>query len=172
MCGIVCCVWEGGRFGCAPACRGRMCRARCRWAGAIAVDRRYSDQGMRCAIGAIKMQRKGRWQMTVSKKPSPCLFCKLVADPRACEDKSCKLWQEWFLQRWEMIHAYPRKHMEQAELKPVGVNIGGTYYAAPHQVRRYRDTDPCESCVCPKELCSMPCPLKRAWEEACKEVFL
>ena len=28
------------------------------------------------------------------------------------------------------------------------------------------------SVVCPKELCSSPCRVRRAWEEAKKEVFL
>ena len=62
--------------------------------------------------------------------------------------------------------------MEQAVLEPVGVNIGGTVYAAPHQVKNYVNSDPCEKCVCPKELCTEPCKVRRAWEEARKETFI
>ena len=32
---------------------------------------------------------------------SPCLTCKRVKDPRNCENKSCKLWRDWFLDRWQ-----------------------------------------------------------------------
>ena len=104
--------------------------------------------------------------------PSPCLTCMRVKNPRACDDKDCKVWQNWFLSRWELIHKYPRQQMESAQLKPVGVNVGGTHYAAPHQVRAYLQTDPCENCKCPKDLCTTPCRVRRAWEEARQEAFL
>ena len=71
-----------------------------------------------------------------------------------------------------MIHRYPRRQMEQAELKPVGVSVGGTRYAAPHQVQAYLQKDPCKECMCPKDLCTTPCRVRRAWEEAKGEVFL
>lgn len=110
--------------------------------------------------------------MKKEKYPSPCLSCTLVADPRDCDNKNCQPWRKWFLHRWEQIHNYPRAHMEHAELKPVGVNVGGTHYAAPHQTRQYLNNDPCQACLCPKDLCSSPCRVKRAWEEAKQEVFL
>lgn len=104
--------------------------------------------------------------------PSPCLGCRKVSDPRACEDKQCPDWQKWFLQRWSLIHSYHRRQMENAQLKPVGVTIGGKPYAAPHQVSKYLHTDPCTACLCPKELCSEPCRVRRAWDEARQEAFL
>ncbi|MBQ6852294.1 MAG: hypothetical protein IJO04_04615 [Oscillospiraceae bacterium] len=110
--------------------------------------------------------------MNMKLKPSPCLTCTKVSDPRACDNKNCKSWQAWFLERWALIHRFPRQQMEQAELKPVGVNVGGRHYAAPHQVQAYLRTDPCEKCVCPKDLCSSPCRMRRAWEETKQEVFL
>lgn len=38
-------------------------------------------------------------------KKSPCLTCTRVKDPRNCENKTCKLWQEWFMQRWQAMQA-------------------------------------------------------------------
>lgn len=102
---------------------------------------------------------------TIYRRPSPCLGCSRVKDPKNCENKQCKVWQEWFLERWEMIRAYPRQQMEQAQLKPVGVNVGGRYYSAPHQLEAYKKQDPCESCLCPKDLCTSPCSLRRVWAE-------
>ena len=110
--------------------------------------------------------------MKTKQYPSPCLTCTRVRDPRGCDNKNCKPWQRWFLDRWELIHSFPRKQMEQAELKPVGVKVGGRHYAAPHQVRAYLRNDPCQDCVCPKDLCTSPCRVRRAWEETKKEVFL
>lgn len=101
----------------------------------------------------------------IYREPSPCLSCTRVKDPENCENKHCKPWQAWFLQRWSLIHRYPREKMEQAELKPVGVKVGGRVYAAPHQVEAYRKNDPCKECLCPKDLCASPCPLRRAWEK-------
>ena len=105
-------------------------------------------------------------------RPSPCLCCTRVADPRACDNKNCTQWRLWFLGRWELIHRYPREHMEAVQLKPVGVPVGGRHYAAPHQVKAYLQKDPCATCVCPKDLCTSPCRVRRAWEEAKGETFL
>lgn len=110
--------------------------------------------------------------MKRDKHPSPCLTCTRVVNPRACDNKNCQSWQKWFLDRWALIHAYPRQQMEQAKLEPVGVTVGGKHYAAPNQVRRYLENDPCAACPCPKDLCSSPCRVRRAWDEAKKEVFL
>lgn len=110
--------------------------------------------------------------MTKEKHPSPCLTCTRVADPRNCENKNCMRWQKWFLGRWELIHNYPRAKMETARTQPVGVNVGGTHYAAPHQVRQYLEKDPCGQCLCPKDLCIQPCGIRRAWDAAKREVFL
>lgn len=101
----------------------------------------------------------------IYRDPSPCLTCTRVRDPGNCENKNCRVWQAWFLERWSLIHRYPRKAMEQAELKPVGVSVGGNVYAAPHQVEQYRKKDPCQDCLCPKDLCSKPCKLKKAWQK-------
>lgn len=98
--------------------------------------------------------------------PSPCQRCVRVPDPDKCDNKECRPWRQWFLDRWELIHRYPRAQAEQAQLKPVGVIIGGTRYAAPHTVQAYLAKDPCGSCVCTADMCTAPCPERLAWESA------
>jgi hypothetical protein len=95
--------------------------------------------------------------------PSPCIVCNRVKDPENCENKQCRVWRDWFCTRWELIHRFPRVMMENAELTPVGVSVGGRVYPAPHQVEEYRKKNPCDSCLCPKDLCKSPCALRRQW---------
>ena len=101
--------------------------------------------------------------------PSPCLSCTRVPHPEDCENKNCNPWQQWFLDQWELIHRFPRAHMEKAELKPAGVRVGGRYYAPPYQVEEYLRKDPCEACVCAGSVCTSPCRIRRSWEEAREE---
>ena len=109
---------------------------------------------------------------TICKRPSPCLRCTRVSDPRACENKGCRVWQQWFLERWALIHAYPRRAYEATALEPAGVVVGGHHYESPHRVRAYLQADPCQSCLCPKDLCTQACHIKRTWLEAKGEAFL
>lgn len=106
------------------------------------------------------------------KYPSPCLRCTRVPDPRECDNKQCKPWQQWFIDRWELLRSGPRQQMDAAQAVPMGVNIGGRHYAPPHQVKAYLSKDPCETCLCPQDLCMEPCRVRRAWEEAKGEVLL
>ena len=73
------------------------------------------------------------------RNPSPCLTCTRVPNPRNCENKQCRLWQRWFLARWNLIHTWPRT------------------------------TDPCKGCLCPRDLCATPCRRKVTWLEAKEE---
>ena len=34
---------------------------------------------------------------------SPCLACTRVRDPKNCENKLCREWQAWFIDRWEAM---------------------------------------------------------------------
>ena len=104
--------------------------------------------------------------------PSPCLRCTRVADPRNCENKSCTAWRSWFLSRWEQLRCAACAQIQGADLKPVGVNIGGSYYSPPHLLQKYLREDPCKKCLCPKELCTEPCRIRRAWDSAKGETFL
>ena len=107
----------------------------------------------------------------MNSRMSPCMTCTRVADPRACENKNCQMWQRWFIARWEAMRRNVRIQMELAPREPVGVVISGRHYAAPHQVRTYLQTDPCHGCVCQKDLCYAPCPSRRSWELARQDVL-
>lgn len=104
-------------------------------------------------------------------KASPCLTCTRVEDPRNCENKKCQPWRNWFVARWDAIRSSARAEMEQTPQK-VGVPLDGQTYAAPHQVKKYLQEDPCDKCLCPKDLCRLPCRLKNNWEKARKDVLL
>lgn len=101
---------------------------------------------------------------------SPCLYCTRVRDPKNCENKTCKDWQAWFIDRWESMREYVRAEMGNASTEEAGVPLGGYRYASPHRVLRYLQTDPCNTCPCPKDVCHTPCPVKAAWNEKQKEV--
>lgn len=93
---------------------------------------------------------------------SPCMRCTRVSDPCNCEDKSCARWRRWFVESWDSLRRQPRLQKEcPAQLQ--GVCIGGVYYAQPHRVHTYLNTDPCEKCLCPRDLCTIPCREKRTW---------
>ena len=108
--------------------------------------------------------------MNCSNQASPCVGCMRVKDPGDCENKNCKLWQRWFVHKWDQLRAYPRLRMDLEPPKPVGVHIAGRRYALPHQVKTYLENDPCQNCVCPRELCLTPCRNRRMWEKAKNEV--
>ena len=103
------------------------------------------------------------------RNPSPCLTCTRVPNPRNCENKQCRLWQRWFLARWNLIHTWPRAVMDREDFRPGGVAVGGSLYAHPDEVRRYLATDPCKGCLCPRDLCATPCRRKVTWLEAKEE---
>lgn len=71
---------------------------------------------------------------------SPCKTCVRVVDPGMCEDKNCQQWRQWFMEVWDATRQ--RFALEE----PL-------------------DPDPCVACLCPRELCAVPCHKKQAWEE-------
>lgn len=101
---------------------------------------------------------------------SPCVLCTRVSDPKNCENKNCPDWRSWWLGRWDLIHRYPRDRIDRAEVKPAGVPLGGRHYTTPQQATEFLEKDPCDGCLCPKDLCSEACKLKRAWTSAKAEV--
>ena len=100
----------------------------------------------------------------------PCLRCTRVKDPGNCENKNCKQWRGWFIDAWERARNNPALQRELKCLNLETVSIGGTHYAHPDRVREYLQEDPCKSCPLPPELCTSPCPVRRSWEEARKEL--
>ena len=107
----------------------------------------------------------------MTNKLSPCGYCTRVADPRECENKNCMLWRKWYIDRWDAMRAAVRVHMDVPG-QPVGVCVSGTHDAAPHQVTAYLEADPCESCLCPRSLCTTPCRTRISWDRARQEVLL
>lgn len=93
---------------------------------------------------------------------SPCLTCTKVPIPSQCENKNCVLWRKWFLRSWENIRSYPRKRMDLAPTKPMGVPLGGRHYAHPHRIREYINSRPCDGC-CAKTFCKSPCKVLTNW---------
>ena len=96
----------------------------------------------------------------------PCIGCSRVADPQNCEDKSCRAWRRWFVESWDSMRREPRLCRETMPKIPEGTVIGGQHYALPHRVRSYLGTDPCCGCLCPRDLCVIPCRVKRSWDMA------
>lgn len=97
-------------------------------------------------------------------RPSPCLTCQRVRDPGNCENKLCKEWQAWFIDRWEAMRAGVRKSMQQKTVE-VGISVGGNKYSHPDRVREYLAMNPCRTCACPESLCETPCAVRKAWNE-------
>ena len=102
-------------------------------------------------------------------KMSPCVTCRRVKEPSDCENKNCQVWRQWFIGRWDQLRSYPRQQQEKPA-EPLGVPLGGRHYAAPDQVHAYLKNDPCETCLCPRDLCVIPCRARIAWESARNEV--
>lgn len=96
---------------------------------------------------------------------SPCLNCTRVRDPINCENKTCKDWQAWFIDRWESMRENVRSQMENASVSEIGVPLGGNRYLPPHRMEEYLDADPCDRCHCPKSICTTPCPAKVHWND-------
>ena len=103
---------------------------------------------------------------------SPCLRCSRVADPAACEDKNCVAWRKWFVGKWDEMRIAPRLAVEHRPKEPEGVVIGGVRYALPHRVRSYLEKDPCRDCLCPRDLCVLPCRMKRDWLQAREDTLI
>ena len=101
----------------------------------------------------------------------PCNRCERVADPRNCDNKDCRLWQKWFIEKWNTMRAAPRLAIEKRPRETEGICIGGQFYALPHRINSYLTKDPCESCLCPRDLCAIPCRMKRDWLTTRKDVF-
>lgn len=103
---------------------------------------------------------------------SPCMRCTRVPDPRQCDNKDCGPWRQWFKAKWEDMRFSVRAQMEKVEQKPIGLPIGGVYYPQPHRLRGYLRKDPCDGCLCPKDLCVLPCAVKRSWLQARQDTLM
>ena len=99
-------------------------------------------------------------------KLSPCLTCSRVRDPINCENKLCKDWQAWFIERWETMRAAVFAEVRQKKAVEHGaISVGGYQYSHPDHVKAYLRKDPCRECICPKDLCVTPCAVRKAWDD-------
>ena len=103
--------------------------------------------------------------MVDTKKQSPCLTCRRVRDPENCGNKLCRDWQAWYIDRWDDIRRLIRRGMENAQLHEEGVQVGGTLYSHPDRVREFLQANPCDGCLCPKDLCETPCTVREVWDK-------
>ncbi len=83
-------------------------------------------------------------------KGYPCDLC----EGRDCLEENCPRWQDWFLNRWEDIHAAAWDLIDQ------GWRSRGFTYEMPHMRRC-----PCADCPC-EVWCHKPCTGKRIWDRS------
>lgn len=69
---------------------------------------------------------------------SPCRYCSRVLRPENCDIKECALWRSWFIRKWEQTRALFTD-------KPA-------------------TTDPCQDCPWAGPLCTIPCPVRQAYD--------
>lgn len=89
--------------------------------------------------------------------PSPCESCPRN-NTRQCSGKDCQPWLIRYRYRQKKINAYARKLA--GDIRPQSGSVW--VYPHPDEVRRYLDTDPCDSCMC-RNWCDEICPKKAAW---------
>ena len=159
----VCRPAAANRCGLPGGIPGRMFRAVSPRGGVCGAERNFLPPAQMYAT--VVLERSGA---IMKERISPCVGCGRVADPENCADKTCRLWQGWFLEKWEQTRQAIRQLKEEPGAM-AGVNVGGVCYAAPDQVRSFLDKDPCDSCCCPKELCQNTCRKRRLWEKCHKE---
>ena len=108
-------------------------------------------------------------QLELIKHHSPCFTCTRVPDPRACDNKECRPWRQWFIDRWALIHAYGQLNLPT--LDPCAKHDTESSRGLKRTIQQ-TGKDPCEECICPKDFCAVPCKSKRMWQEQKEDVFL
>lgn len=101
-------------------------------------------------------------QTGISSK-SPCLTCVRVRDPENCENKKCKDWQAWFIDRWESMRAAAKAGSSGKHVQGTPIVVGGVKYYHPDKVREYLTIDPCFQCPWRDGLCPNPCDTREEW---------
>lgn len=80
----------------------------------------------------------------------PCTLC----IERNCPQEGCPAWQDWFLERWEDVHAAAWQMVDQSWRR----SIDHFTYELPHL-----RCSPCRHCPC-ESWCRKPCAGKRSWD--------
>lgn len=100
----------------------------------------------------------------------PCLTCQRVRDPENCENKICRDWQGWFIDRWEDMRARVILEAHGKGIEGDMISVGGTQYHHPNNVRQFLETDPCLRCPWNGGLCPGACEARNVWLEAKERV--
>ena len=108
--------------------------------------------------------------MQTYKTNSPCLSCQRVRDPKNCENKLCKEWQAWFIDRWEDMRARVMLEAHGKGIEGDMISVGGTRYHHPEHIRQFLKTDPCLHCSWSGDLCPGTCETRKVWLEAKERV--
>lgn len=103
---------------------------------------------------------------TSSNKESPCRLCQRVRDPANCENKLCRDWQSWFIDRWEARRRYVRATARGKGIQGDTISVGGVKYQHPNNVRDFIEMDPCLQCPWRDGLCPGTCDTRQMWLEA------
>ena len=96
----------------------------------------------------------------------PCTDCQRVRDPKNCENKACKEWQAWFIERWDAMRKQILQSPQGEGIQVQMISVGGRKYHHPDRVRQFLSVNPCLQCPRTKGLCPAPCNTKKAWLEA------
>jgi len=103
---------------------------------------------------------------TGASKKRPCDTCQRVRDPANCENKLCRDWQTWFIDRWESMRRAVAAQAHGKGIQGDPISVGGVQYHHPDHVRAYLENDPCQQCPFGGGLCREDCATKQAWLEA------
>ena len=95
----------------------------------------------------------------------PCETCQRVRDPKDCENKLCREWRAWFIDRWETMRTNIKHDDCEVSIRADTVSVGGTKYHHPDQVRKFMATNPCLHCIRSNGLCVRTCQVKKTWNE-------
>lgn len=96
---------------------------------------------------------------------SPCLTCQRVRDPKNCENKLCKEWQDWWIGWWEDMRNKVREKACGKGIAGNPISVGGTKYHHPDHVAVFLAMDPCVRCPWRDGLCPGSCETKQMWLE-------
>lgn len=55
------------------------------------------------------------------RKESPCMTCRRVRNPQDCENKMCRQWQSWWVNRWNAIRAEMGVDRQNSDCKKGGI---------------------------------------------------
>lgn len=94
----------------------------------------------------------------------PCRTCQRVRDPKNCENKLCKEWQAWFVDRWESMRRYVQQAEQGKCVQGETISVGGERYHHPDRARRFLEENPCMQCQRRNGLCLSPCKVRKTWD--------